>query len=356
MSVSSSTIIELRQAQATSVKQKSDGTDQNGVWKSTIDRAIEIEDGDQVTIKAVYLDTSASSSGEIHVQSDIDASITCAMYLQNYNVDQNYTWVQDPAPAGDLTNKLRIWPQNDTAAVVNQAFRGDNQLYWLSQASESPGGTNWSITGVNIEPIIKGDALGYYGGTTLNWEYTPLTPGAAKYSARAQTPMGEKKRKYKWNVFNSEGFWDLNVQCKGTSTAPEIRLVPFDTGITQGSQIKSVDITPYQTIINNTEKYYTPQQFTLPFTIPKGDYTPSELTQLINNLVSNAEATGMASDDYGAIMSTPGQEFPVMSPFLTTVLKNYQELQDIGGAQTPPVTIDQAFVGATGQNSNSNRW
>ncbi len=353
MSVSSSTIIELRQAQATSVKVKPDGTDQNGVWKSTIDRAVEIEDGDQITIKAVYLDTSASASGEIHVQEDIDASITCAMYLQNYNVDQDYTWQQDPAPTGDLTNKLRIYPQNDTAAVVNEGFRGDNQLYWLSQASEAVGGTNWSITGVNIEPIIKSDALGYYGGTTLNWEYTPLTPGAAPYSAKAQTPMGAKKRKYKWKVFNDEKLWELNVQCKGTSTAPEIRLVPFNTGITKGSEIKSVDITPYQTIINNTEKYYTPQQFTLPFTIPKGDYTPSELTQLINDLVSNAEATGMASDDYSSSMATPGQEFPVMSPFLTTVLKNYQELQDIGSAQSPPVTIDQAFVGASGQTATA---
>ena len=90
MSVSSSTIIELRQAQATSIKQLPNGLDQNGVWKSTIDRAIEVTDGDQITIKAVYLDTSASSSGEIHIQADIQASITCAMYLQNYNVDQNY--------------------------------------------------------------------------------------------------------------------------------------------------------------------------------------------------------------------------------------------------------------------------
>ena len=353
MSVSSSTIIELRQAQATSVKQLPDGTDQNGVWKSTIDRAIEIEDGDQITIKAVYLDTSASSSGEIHVQDDIDASITVAMYLQNYDVDQDYIWQQDPAPSGDLENKLRIWPQNDTKEVVEQGFRGDNQLYWLSQASEAAGGTNWSITGVDIEPIIKSDGLGYYGGTTLNWEYTPLTPGAAPYSAKAQTPMGAKKRKYKWKVFNDEGKWSLNVQCKGTADAPEIRLVPFDTGITTASQIKSVDFNPYKKIINNTEKYYTPQQFTLPFTIPKGDYTPSELTQLINNLVSNAEATGMASDDYSSEMATPGQEFPVMSPFLTTVLKNYQILQDIGAAQTPPVTIDQAFVGASGQTATS---
>jgi len=353
MSVSSSTIIELRQAQATSVKQLPDGTDQNGVWKSTIDRAIEIEDGDQITIKAVYLDTSASASGEIHVQEDIDASITCAMYLQNYNKDQDYTWEQSPAPSGDLENKLRIWPQNDTKEVVDQGFAGDNQLYWLAQASEAPGGTNWSITGVDIEPIIKSDGLGYYGGTTLNWEYTPLTPGAAPYSARAQTPMGTKKRKYKWKVFNDEGKWSLDVQCKGTATAPEIRLVPFDTGITPASQIKSVDFNPYKKIINNTEKYYTPQQFTLPFTIPKGDYTPSELTQLINNLVSNAEATGMASDDYSSNMATPGQEFPVMSPFLTTVLKNYQELQDIGAAQTPAVTIDQAFVGASGQTATS---
>ena len=350
MSVSSSTIIELRQAQATSVKQLPNGLEQNGVWKSTLDRAVEIEDGDQITIKAVYLDTSASASGEIHVQNDIDASITCAMYLQNYNVDQNYAWQQSNPPAGDLEDKLRIFPQIGT----DGAFRGDNQIWWLAQASEASGGTNWAVTGVDITPIIKGDALGYYGATTLNWEYTPLTPGAAPYSAKAQTPMGNvKHRKYKWQELNGEGKWKLNIQCKGSTTAPELRLVFGDSGITKASQIASVSFLEYQKIINNTEKYYTPQQFTFPFKIPAGNYTPSELTQLLNDLVSNAEATGKASDAYGSGMITnpSNQEFPVMSPFLTTILKNYQELQDVGQAQTPPVTIDQVFVGASGQTA-----
>ena len=351
MSVSSSTIIELRQAQATSVKQLPNGLDQNGVWKSTIDRAIEVTDGDQITIKAVYLDTSASSSGEIHVQDDIQASITCAMYLQNYNVDQNYPWQQANAPVPPLENKLRIYPQHETSGYADGAFRGDNNLWWLSQASEAVGGTNWSVTGVDIVPIIKSDALGYYGATTLNWEYTPLTPGALPYSAKAQTPMGAvKHRKYKWQELNNENKWHLNLQCKGTATAPELRLVAGDSGITKASQIASVSFLRFQQTINNTEKYYTPQQFTFPFTIPAGNYTPSELTQLLNNLVSNAEATGMASDAYAGDMNLPGEEFPVMSPFMTTVLKNYQELQDIGAAVKPDaVTIDQVFVGASGQ-------
>ena len=348
MSVSSSTIIELRQAQATSVKQLPNGLDQNGVWKSTIDRAIQINDGDEITIKAVYLDTSASSSGEIHVQEDIPASITCAMYLQNYNLDQQYQWQKQPNPPANT--QLRRYPQHDTNALVDGAFRGDNQLWWLAQANEAVGGTNWAIDGVNIKPIIKSDALGYYGGTTLNWEYTPLTPGALPYSAVAQTPMGGvQHRKYKWQELNNEKKWHLNVQCKGSATAPELRLVPSDTGITKASQIESVDFKPYQNTINNTEKYYTLQQFTFPFTIPRGNYTPSELTQLINNLVSNAEASGQASDEYGSQMNLPNAKFPVMSPFMTTILKNYEELQVIGAAQEPVVQIDQAFVGASGQ-------
>ena len=350
MSVSTSTIIELRQDAATSVRQLPDGRQQNGVFKSTLDRPIMIDNGDQITIKGVYLDTSASSAGEIHIQNDLDASITCAMYLQNYNLDQNYAWQQQNPPTGDLENKLRIYPQHDTKGYADGAFRGDNQLWWLSQASEAAGGTNWAVTGVNIIPIIKGDALGYYGGVTLNWEYTPLTPGALPYSAVAQTPMGGvQRRKYKWQEFNAEKLWHLNIQCKGSATAPELRLVPGDSGITKASHIANVDFTPYQGIINNDEKYYTPQQFTFPFTIPAGDYTPTELTQFINNLVSNAESTGMASDAYGNDMSLPGEEFPVMSPFMTTILKNYQELQDIGQAQQPVVQIDQVFVGATGQ-------
>lgn len=326
MSLSTSTIIELRQESATNVKQLPNGTQQNGVFKSTLDRPITVENGDQITIKAVYLDTSAASSGEIHIQEDIESSITCCMYLQNFFKDQNYPWQQANPPSGGLTDKLRIYPQNDTAGLTqNGTFRGDNNLWWLAQASE-PTGTTWHVTGVNIYPSQGSNP--FFGNTTLNWEYTPITPGAAAYSAFAQTPMGGvQKRKTKAEKLNDEGFWSLDILCQGTAEGPELRLVPHNTGITKASRVGVVDFKPYQKIVSATDKYYIPQQFTLDFTIKAGDYTPSELTSFLNDLISNAEATGMAADTYAAQMADGrSKEFPVMSPFMTTILKNYQDL------------------------------
>ena len=351
MSITNSTIIQLRQAEAVSIPQLADGTLQNGVFKSILDRPLIVENGDQITIKSVYLDTAEAGAGLIHVQEDIDATFTIAMYIQNANKDQDYDW-QGAAPVEPM---LRVYTQAATSAITNSSpgeFRGDNNLWWLAEASV-PAGIIWKIDGVNIEPFIKGiDPLGYYGATTINWEYTPITPGAAPYSATAQTPMHPRRRKVNWVDNNAKGLWDLNVQCAGTEAAPELRLSQNQPdGITKASQVKSVDFTPYQSKIESGEKYYVLQNFDINFKVPQGDYTPLELTQLLNDSFSNAEATGMASDDYGnhAIYDAADKNprYPVMSPFLTTVLKNHDMLKRKAAA-AGIADIDQAFVGASG--------
>tara|TARA_R110002074_G_scaffold58331_1_gene142981 strand:- start:696 stop:2822 length:2127 start_codon:yes stop_codon:yes gene_type:complete len=352
MSISNSTIIQLRQAEAVNIPQLADGTLQNGVFKSILDRPLMVENGDQITIKSVYLDTAEAGAGLIHVQEDIDSTFTIAMYIQNANKDQNYDWQQAGSPAEPM---LRVYTQSATSTITNSdpgAFRGDNNLWWLAEASLATG-INWKVTGVNIEPFIKGiDPLGYYGATTINWEYTPITPGAAPYSATAQTPMHPRRRKADWIDNNAKGLWHLNVQCKGTEAAPELRLAKNQPdGITKASQVKSVDFTPYQKKIESGETYYTLQNFDVNFKVPQGDYTPLELTQLLNDNFSNAEATGMASDEYGSHAAYDATDknprYPVMSPFLTTVLKNHDMLQRKATA-AGIATIEQAFVGASG--------
>ena len=81
--MSKSTIIELRQLDSSDVVQ-------NGVYSSTLDpnSAILLEEGDQVNVKAIYLDTAESSAGFIHLENDVQVEMELAMYIQNYNKDQ----------------------------------------------------------------------------------------------------------------------------------------------------------------------------------------------------------------------------------------------------------------------------
>ena len=68
--MSQSTIIELRQL-------NSDNVNRNGVYSTTLDpnSAVLLEEGDQVNIKAIYLDTAESSAGFIHLDEDLECEL-----------------------------------------------------------------------------------------------------------------------------------------------------------------------------------------------------------------------------------------------------------------------------------------
>ena len=63
--MSTTTILELRQEDAHELIQLPNGTFQNGQYTTTLTHPITLEDGDQVSVKSVYLDTSAGTSGYI---------------------------------------------------------------------------------------------------------------------------------------------------------------------------------------------------------------------------------------------------------------------------------------------------
>ena len=78
--MSNTTIIELRQADSNyGLIPLANGGNQNGVWRTTLDTPVIIEEGDQVQIKSVYLDTSASGSGYIQLENPVDITMTACM-------------------------------------------------------------------------------------------------------------------------------------------------------------------------------------------------------------------------------------------------------------------------------------
>ena len=83
--MSKSIILELRQEDSNIKPLLLDGKTQNGDYEVNLDNPVLLEDGDQVQVKSVYLDTAQSGSGTIHLQNDTACTLTCAYYQQNYN-------------------------------------------------------------------------------------------------------------------------------------------------------------------------------------------------------------------------------------------------------------------------------
>ena len=350
--MSKSIILELRQEESTIQPLLVNGETQNGDYEIVLDNAVMLEEGDQVSLKAVYLDTAQAGSGTLHIQNDMPTVFTVALYQQNYNLDQAFDFkgpaVTDPLfPAGEQPLREYTGINFNTQSNPTTDFKGDNNKWWLSSRSNKTAGEEYfQITNVIVKPIIKTQGYAYFGGTTLHYKYTPITPGAVRFSGNAQVKVGRHLR-YNYEEFNP---YILSIQCKnipGTSS-PDIKLV---SGLTAKSKIATAT---FQKVVpmDGDLDYFVLQTFDIPFTVKAGDYTPTELTQLVNDKITDAQYNGFATDDtYGAqgipVGTNPG--WAVMNPLLTSVLKNAEYLYNTSLAIDPNNgdLLKQVFVNAT---------
>lgn len=72
------TILELSQG-------KSENTYSNGDWKTNLSKEIKIEQGDEISIKNVFLDTVSQSTGDIQIEKDIILNVKTGLYLNNWD-------------------------------------------------------------------------------------------------------------------------------------------------------------------------------------------------------------------------------------------------------------------------------
>lgn len=78
------TILELSQG-------KSENTFANGDWKTNLSKEIKIEEGDEISIKNVFLDTVSESTGDIKIEKDIILKVKTGLYMNNFDkTDKTY--------------------------------------------------------------------------------------------------------------------------------------------------------------------------------------------------------------------------------------------------------------------------
>ena len=333
--MSTTTILELRQEDAHELIQLPNGTFQNGQYTTTLTHPITLEDGDQVSVKSVYLDTSAGTSGYIEMPDTKTVSIQAMMYLTNFNKDQTYVY-QAGTGAG-TAQQLRVYGNGDTPTY------GDNQKYILGEAVTTSAET-FTIDSMNVTPKHPLSRTSYCGGAFV-FQYTGIKPG--------DPPYGEVKtiivKKYESLRITAENPYAVNIVCAGSGGQPQIKLDYNKSLLVHVAEVTyNIETNPAGQVV------IQPQLFNLEFDIPGGDgvvYSPLELSQFITDKVQNAEQGGAASDDYSAAAPAVAggtdngmENYPVMSPFITTVLKNHEELRIKSATE-----IQQIFIHPSGK-------
>ena len=328
--MSTTTIIQLRQ-------QEADYVDSNGIYKVNLQNPVTVEEGDVVQVKSVFLDTTAEGAGVIEIEDDTPCDIECMLYITNYNKDQRFKPVtQSTDPAGG-TLPLRLYDNSgENTRTVEE--RGDNQKYFLAEAVTGTGDA-FRVSGFDVIPQNKSSLSKRFGGCDITYSYMPYTPPNA-----TKRVFGSKHvpsfRDYKWNSKNP---YNIDVICKATpQETPDFRIESSQSYL-DDNHIEEIDFKPYvkQLTDPTADHFLTPQLFNFDFILPKGSYTPAELVDTINDLIVNIQKDGPVDDSAGSAANPPTRtKWQSASPFLQTVLQNYQATETRGTAQCliPAVT------------------
>ena len=354
--MSSTTILELRQEDAFSGLQPlPNGEFQNGVWETTLDVPIQLNEGDQVQVKSVYLDTSIGQSGYISVPSDINVRMSAAMYITNYEKDQEVLFREPGAsaspPAEPASRQLRLYPLGvgKTNPLPHHNL-GDNNKWFLSTLTTSNADTFRLPKMTMILPkISRARAGASYVSGVWTFKYTSVEPGAPRWNETFQLVL---KRPFRWDELHKYNPFTVGISCAhapGNTELPDFRFDNYDGHPELNTT--TFDWLSYKVSVGTGTESAQLQTFPLEFTIPGGVdvvYSPIEIAKLITDNLINLEQEGQASIDYanaGKLNNTM-VSYPAMNPFLTTVLKNHSEIQARGVAQG--TNLEQVFINADG--------
>ena len=333
--MSDTTVIQLRQ-------QEADYVDQNGIYKINLQNPVTVSDRDLVQVKSVFLDTTAEGAGVIEIEEDTDCDIECLLYITNFNKDQQFT------DKNGATQNLRVYSNDSGLRTVDE--QGDNQKYFLAEV-ESGAGDGFRVSGFNVIPVNQTSQTKRFGGCDIIYSYQPLTPaGANRVQETVHIPS---YRDSTWKVHNP---YNINVVCKATAQGTADFKIDSSQSYLGENGIAEIDFSPFVSALPNpsADHFFTPQRFNFTFTISKGTYTPAELSQTINDLIVDIQKDGFVNNSYEGTSATnppTKSNWPSMSPFLTTILKNYKETDGRGTAQV----FVPAVLGQTSGVDNSER-
>ena len=308
MSYSKTSIIKLQQNEA-----YSNITD-NGSFDVMLNKPLILEDGDVVQLKSVFLDTTASSSGKIQLDEDVNVNISVAKYLQNFNKDQDLK-TYTPARAG--------------------ADKVDNKLYFLCDTKTNNASIK-KLLSITIRPHDtkqeRWGCLDKHKDTILNFTYTNnagvvnpfhivVPPSKCRGLNSSRKLVYVKQDEVIPGDIESESFGKVAPIFRGDT----FQYVGGQDILKKNNISRTIDIQE-TTITAGGTAITQMRHLSFNFTIPSGQYLPSELGTLITQKLVKIDYFGnpVGEDDGNGI-------FPVDNPCLATLQQLKRDMFDNEG-------------------------
>jgi len=310
-----STIIKLRQTEANEV-------DENGSFRVNLTNGITLEEGDEVRVHSVILDTATESV--ISLPEPVDVVMGVAKYNRNYIAGWNgnlpvtfpggVNFNPDPLPyqLPDLKNEI---------ACVRHTMPGNCfEIGWIvvqiTQDRKVPRfTTHWEY-----QQPVTGETKTY-----------PITIGPFKardhLSKNILVPLGAGG----W-ITGNKSFKNVDSQKTlrkhGVRPFLEEQQVPGQQG---GAGEKDIDLfgnggyvwaNNGQPIVTS-EKLLTLFEEDCTFTIPAGVYEPPEIAQIVNDNMTKIDSLGSIGNDFGSKI------YPINNPFLAPITQIQDKVSKI---------------------------
>ena len=319
-----STIIKLRQSEANEV-------DENGSYRVNLTNGITLEEGDEVRVHSVILDTATESV--ISLPEPVDIVMGVAKYNRNFVAGWNpagaapnpvtftgginYTPSPSPYPLPDLKNEIACVRHT----MPGNCFNIGLIVLQLTQDRRVPRfTTHWQYQ----QPVT---------GKTLIY---PITIGPFKardhLSKNILVPLGEGG----W-ITGNKSFVNVDSQKTlrqhGLRPFTEEQQVPGNQGgagekdidlFGNGGYVWANDGNPIPT----SEKLLTMFEEECTFTIPAGVYEPPEIAQIMNDNMTQIDSLGSIGNDF---TGSP-KVFPINNPFLAPITQIEEKVALLSGS------------------------
>ena len=285
--MASSTIIELKELQR-GKKQQTELP--NGYFKQILRQPVTIEEGDQISIKAGFIDTIQSSQGKIIIDGTENFKIGYTPFIQNTNKIAKV--FNGRAPSDTEVNPIDF----------------DNKAYYGCAGGHTPTGNLVTIETITFYRVPSdtqpwGKETGYF---TFNNEV-----GAGSGITVTLPPIDSADDVYIYTV---------NKVCQdGTFKFDAGDLKTLKKFLNKGHiKFYTVQSTPYTPSVINLE----PLAFEYSFQLPKGSYEPKHICELITENLTNMQNVSTS------------EESPDSTPVNNAFLKTNFQMNAQAGAYT----------------------
>ena len=311
-----STIIKLREIEA-----DREANNLNGNYTIKMSQNVLLEEGDQVSVKSVFLDTRAETV--VSVPEPITVEMDVAKYMWNYYADSDDTVANPFRPSQAVYSE---GAGGEVAAIP------DMRKYWCCRSTSADSQNAFILESTVLVPIKA-----YKKVRKLPFQlsyYVPNRTDGLRTTVTLLCPGFEYKK------FPNGQTLKINIFVGSFNGQTDIKVVPFQgtNYFANANFMPDMSQNKVLSLLDDTFAELITQTVSIP--IPASNYQPSELAQILTDGMSLLDQPGgNIGNDYTAAL------YPVNSPFLTSTQQLY-DLDIRQGAENypPPAETNETLL------------